>query len=280
VEGRNTEKVIDMYYTDNHFFDTYGLTLMAGKNFGETIREDSSNIIINESALDYFGFEDEVDAVGDILRSGGFVVTVIGVVKDFNQQSVKELPGPIGFIHQPANLFYSVKADMTNASKLISELEKIWISHYPENPFHYFFLDDYYNEQYEAEQRFSKLFLASSLIGIIIACLGLLGLSAYSITRRRKEIGIRKVNGANIPQVMVLLNKVFVIWVSIAFIIACPLAWFAMNKWLQNFAYKTELSWWIFALAGVIALFIAILTVSWQSWRAANKNPVESLRYE
>jgi putative ABC transport system permease protein len=173
-----------------------------------------------------------------------------------------------------------VKADMTNASRLISELEKIWISHYPENPFHYFFLDDFYNEQYEAEQRFSKLFLASSLIGIIIACLGLLGLSAYSITRRRKEIGIRKVNGAEIPQVMVLLNKVFVIWVAIAFIIACPVAWFAMNKWLQNFAYRTEMSWWIFALAGLLALIIALLTVSWQSWRAATKNPVESLRYE
>jgi putative ABC transport system permease protein len=280
VEGRNTEKVIDMYYADNHFFDTYDLSFIAGKSFGETMREDSANIIINESALAYFGFEDKVDAVGDILRSGSFEVTVIGVVKDFNQQSVKEEPGPIGFFHQSANLFYSVKADMTNASRLISELEKIWISHYPENPFHYFFLDDFYNEQYEAEQRFSKLFLASSLIGIIIACLGLLGLSAYSITRRRKEIGIRKVNGAEIPQVMVLLNKVFVIWVAIAFIIACPVAWFAMNKWLQNFAYRTEMSWWIFALAGLLALIIALLTVSWQSWRAATKNPVESLRYE
>jgi len=280
VEGRNTEKVIDMYYVDNHFFDTYGLSFIAGKGFGETMREDSSNIIINESALDYYAFEDAEDAVGDILRGGSFVVTIIGVVKDFNQQSVKEEPEPIGFFHQPNNLYYSVKAEMTDASRLLSELEEIWISHYPGNPFHYFFLDDFYNEQYEAEQRFSKLFLASSLLGIIIACLGLLGLSAYSITRRRKEIGIRKVNGANISHVMVLLNKVFVIWVAIAFIIACPLAWLAMNKWLRNFAYRTEMSWWIFALAGIIALLIALLTVSWQSWRAANKNPVESLRYE
>jgi len=280
VEGRNTEKVIDMYYVDNHFFDTYDLSFIAGRSFGEIIREDSANIIINESALAYFGFEDEVDAVGDILRSGNFEVTVIGVVKDFNQQSVKEEPGPIGFFHSPGNLYYSVKADMTNASRLISELEKTWISHYPGNPFHYFFLDDFYNEQYQEEHRFSKLFLASSLLGIIIACLGLLGLSAYSITRRRKEIGIRKVNGANISHVMVSLNKVFVIWVAVGFIIACPLAWLAMNKWLQNFAYKTQLSWWIFAIAGLIALIIALLTVSWQSWRSATKNPVESLRYE
>jgi len=280
VEGRNTEKVIDMYYVDNHFFDTYDLSIIAGKGFGETMREDSSNIIINESALDYYAFEDAEDAVGDILRGGNFVVTIIGVVKDFNQQSVKEEPEPIGFFHQPRNLYYSVKAEMTDASRLLSELEELWISHYPGNPFHYFFLDDFYNEQYEAEQRFSNLFLASSLLGIIIACLGLLGLSAYSITRRRKEIGIRKTNGASSSHVMVILNKVFVIWVAIAFIIACPIAWFAMNRWLQNFAYKTELSWWIFALAGLIALLIALLTVSWQSWRAANKNPVESLRYE
>jgi len=280
VEGRNTEKVIDMYYADNHFFDAYGLSFIAGKGFGETMREDSSNIIINESALAYFGFEDAEHTIGDILRGGNFVVTVIGVVKDFNQQSVKEEPGPIGFYHQPSNLFYSVSANMSDASKLVSELEKIWISHYPENPFHYFFLDDFYNEQYRAEQRFSKLFLVSSLLGIIIACLGLSGLSAYSITRRRKEIGIRKANGADIFRVMVLLNKVFVIWVAIAFIVACPVAWFAMNKWLRNFAYKTELSWWIFALAGMIAILIALLTVSWQSWRAATKNPVESLRYE
>ena len=280
VEGRNTEKVIDMYYVDNHFFDAYGLSFIAGKGFGETMREDSSNIIINESALDYYAFEDAEDAVGDILRGGNFVVTIIGVVKDFNQQSVKEEPGPIGFFHQPGNQFYSVRAHMSDVSALVSDLEKLWISHYPGNPFHYFFLDDFYNEQYEAEQRFSKLFLASSLLGIIIACLGLLGLSAYSITRRRKEIGIRKTNGASSSHVMLILNKVFVIWVAIAFIIACPLAWFAMNKWLQNFAYKTELSWWIFALAGLIALLIALLTVSWQSWRAANKNPVDSLRYE
>jgi len=280
VEGRNTEKKIEMYYVDNQFFDTYGLTLITGNNFGAAIREESNNIIINESALPYFGFEDAVSTIGDILRGGNQVVTVKGIVNDFNQLSLKELPRPIGFFNQPANLFYTIKAEMTNVSKLISELEKIWISCYPGNPFHYFFLDDFYDEQYRAEQRFSGLFLASSLLAIIIACLGLSGLSAYSITRRTKEIGIRKANGAGISRVMVLLNKDFVIWVAIAFIIACPVAWYAMNQWLRNFAYKTELSWWIFALAGIMAMIIALLTVSWQSWRAATRNPAETLRYE
>jgi len=280
VEGRNTEKKIEMYYVDNQFFDTYDLTFTAGNNFGTTISEESNNIIINESALPYFGFEDVVSTVGDILRSGEQMVTVKGIVNDFNQQSLKELPRPIGFINQPANTYYTISAEMTDIRKLISELENIWTSHYPGNPFHYFFLDDFYNEQYRAEQRFSGLFLASSLLAIIIACLGLSGLSVYSITQRTREIGIRKVNGAGIYQVMVLLNKDFVIWVVIAFIIACPVAWFAMNKWLLNFAYKTELSLWIFALAGIIAMIIALLTVSWQSWRAATKNPADTLRYE
>ena len=159
-------------------------------------------------------------------------------------------------------------------------MEKIWTSHYPDNPFNYFFLNDFYNEQYLADQRFNGLFLASSILAIIIACLGLSGLSAYAITRRTKEIGIRKVNGARITQVMVLLNKDFVKWVLFAIVIATPIAWFAMHKWLQNFAYRTELSWWIFACAGMLALVIALLTVSWQSWRAATRNPVEALRYE
>ena len=280
VEGRNTEKRIDVYYVDNQFFETYGLTLVEGDNFSATMIEDSSNIIINESALPYFGFEDAESAAGDILRSGRHVVTVKGIVNDFNQESLKELPSPIGFFNQPANQFYSIKAEMADIPGLISELENIWNSHYPGNPFHYFFLDEFYNEQYRAEKRFSGLFLASSLLAIIIACLGLSGLSVYSITQRTREIGIRKANGAGISQVMVLLNKDFVIWVALAFIIACPIAWFVMNEWLQNFAYKTELNWWVFALAGIIALLIALLTVSWQSWRAASRNPADTLRYE
>ena len=280
VEGRNTEKKIEMYYVDNQFFDTYGLTFTAGSNFGLAISEESNNIIINESALPYFGFEDVVSTVGDILRGGNYVVTVKGIINDFNQQSLKELPRPIGFINQPANQYYTIKAEMTEISRLISGLEKIWISHYPGNPFHYFFLDDFYNEQYQAEQRFSGLFLASSLLAIIIACLGLLGLSIYSITQRTREIGIRKANGAGNYQVMALLNRDFIIWVVLAFVFASPIAWFVMNKWLRNFAYKTEMSWWTFALAGVIVLFIALITVSWQSWRAATTNPADTLRHE
>jgi putative ABC transport system permease protein len=280
VEGRNTEKRIDVYYIDNHFFDTYGLTLRAGENYQPSIEEESNKIIINEAALPYYGFEEPVRTIGKILRGGKQEVTIKAIINDFNQQSLKQLPSPIAFFNQPANTFYTIKVNMTGIEHLLPELEKIWNSHYPGNPFDYFFLDDFYNEQYDADQRFSGLFLASSILAIIIACLGLSGLSAYSISRRTKEVGIRKTNGARILQVLILLNKDFVKWVGIAFVIAVPVAWFIMNKWLENYAYRVELSWWIFTIAGVIALVIALITVSLQSWRAATRNPVEALRYE
>ena len=280
VEGRNTEKKIEVYYVDDQFFDTYGINFEAGENFNSNILEDSSNIILNEAALSYFGFEDTESTIGEVLRGGRHMVFVKGIVRDFNQKTIKELPEPIGFFNQPGNLYYTIKAEMTDISRLISELEKIWIDHYPGNPYHYFFMDDFYNEQYQAEQRFSRLFLVGSLLAIIIACLGLLGLSTYAIIRRTKEIGIRKANGATVSQVMVLLNKDFVAWVAFAFIIGCPIAWYVMNNWLRNYATKTELSWWIFALAGIIAIIIALFTVNRQSWRAATKNPVDALRDE
>src|SRR4030043_253723 len=276
VEGRNTEKRIDVYYIDNHFFDTYSLTLLAGDNYNASIEEESNKIIINESALPYFGFEDAISTVGKILRSGKQEVTIKAIVNDFNQQSLKQFPSPIAFLNQPANTFYTIKVNMTGIGQLLPELEKIWTSHYPGNPFDYFFLDDFYNEQYDADQRFSGLFLASSILAIIIACLGLSGLSAFSISRRTKGVGIRKTNGARILQVMILLNQDFIKWVGIAFVIAVPVAWFVMKKWLENYAYRIELRWWIFALAGLIALVIALITVSWQSWKAATRNPVEA----
>ena len=280
VEGRNTEKRIDIYYIDNQFFSTYGLTLLAGENFGATIKEESNKVILNESALTYFGYEEPEKTVGKILRGGRQEVTIKGIVNDFNQQSLKELPRPMAFFNQPANVFYTIKANLVGIDRLIPELEKIWNEHYPGNPFNYFFLDDFYNEQYRSDQRFSGLFMVSSFLAIIIACLGLSGLSAYAITKRTKEIGIRRTNGARITQILILLNRDFIKWVIIAIIIATPLAWIVMDKWLQNFAYRISVSWWIFVLSAAIATGIALITVSWQSWRAAKRNPVEALRYE
>jgi putative ABC transport system permease protein len=151
---------------------------------------------------------------------------------------------------------------------------------FPGYPFEYSYLSDQVKNQYESETILMKLVNIFSILSIVVACIGLIGISLFMLEKRTKEIGIRKVNGATITEVMVMLNKDFVKWVAIAFVIATPIAYYAMNKWLQNFAYKTNLSWWIFALAGLLALGIALLTVSWQSWRAATRNPVEALRYE
>ena len=280
VEGRNTEKKLELYFIDDQFFSTYGLKLLAGDNFSKSIKEEATYIILNEAALQYYDFDNPVTTVGKILRGGRRQVTIKGVVNDFNQQSLKELPRPIGFFSQPANIYYTIKSNMKGINQLIPELERIWTSHYPGIPFSYFFLDDFYFQQYSADKRFSGLFLASAILAIIIACLGLSGLSAYSIVKRTKEIGIRKTNGSGIIQIMVLLNKDFIAWVLISFVIACPIAWYAMNNWLQNYAYRIEMSWWIFGLSGIIALIIALITVSWQSWQAAKSNPVEALRYE
>ncbi|MDF1551061.1 MAG: ABC transporter permease, partial [Bacteroidales bacterium] len=147
-------------------------------------------------------------------------------------------------------------------------------------PFEFTFLDESFDNQYKQETRFGKLISLFSLLSIAIACLGLLGLISFTLNRKQKEIGIRKINGAKISEILTMLNKDFVKWVAIAFVIATPIAYYAMHKWLENFAYKTTLSWWIFVLAGLLALGIALLTVSWQSWRAATRNPVEALRYE
>jgi putative ABC transport system permease protein len=281
VSGTNTEKKIDMIGIDQDFIKTYGLKLLAGRNFDQPYQEKINQLIINESALKYLGFANAEEAIGkELASSEQGNAHVIGVIRDFNQQSLKELPQPIAFSNRPWNEYYSIKVNQANLDRLIPYIKKTWNHQFPGNPIHYFFLDDYFNNQYQADRKFGEFFRLFSLLAIFIACLGLLGLSSYTISRRTKEVGIRKVNGAKTGEILVLLNRDFVKWVLVAFVIATPASWYVMNLWLENFAYKTELSWWIFALAGVISLGIALLTVSWLSWKAATRNPVEALRSE
>ncbi|HEX2967647.1 MAG TPA: ABC transporter permease [Bacteroidales bacterium] len=280
VEGRNTEKRIDIYYADNEFFSTYELKFIAGGQFAASAQEDMNKIILNESALEYYGFKDAEASIGKILRGGKQEVTVKAVIKDFNQLSLKELPRPLAFFNQPANVYYSIRTDLSDSKGLISGLEKIWTTHYPGNPFIYYFLSDFYDEQYSDDKRFFILFLISSIIAVIIACLGLYGLSAHAITRRTKEIGIRKSNGATTAEVLMLLNRDFLKWVLLSVILAIPVSFWLMSSWLENYPYQITMKWWIFVVSGIITLLTAFLTISWQSQKAAAKNPVEALRYE
>jgi putative ABC transport system permease protein len=176
--------------------------------------------------------------------------------------------------------YYSVRLNTNDITKALERLQVIWAGHYPSDPMDYFFADEFFFRQYKSETRFGNFYISLTLLSITIACLGLYGLIIFYLNQKRKEIGLRKINGAREAEIMLMLNKIITKWVASAFVIAFPVSYYVMQKWLQNFAYRTELSWWIFALAGIMVLGIALLTVSWQSWRAATRNPVEALRYE
>lgn len=265
--------------TDKDYFSTMGMNIVQGVPFSEKLESDSVAYILNQQAVAAMHLKEPVGTEIDF--SCWTKGRVIGVVKDFNYRSAHSSIEPLIIVnHLWGAQHLLVKLNRKPDQLLYSNLEKIWKKVNPESPFNFQPLSSSLEKMYRADRRFRNLLAASSTIALILSSIGLLGVILMHVQRRAKEIGIRKVNGAKISEVMTMLNKDFVKWVVIAFVVATPIAWYAMNKWLENFAYKTELSWWIFALAGVSALGIALLTVSWQSWKAATRNPVEALRYE
>jgi putative ABC transport system permease protein len=206
---------------------------------------------------------------------------VIGVIEDMQYFTLREASKPVMYyIKDWGKYEIALKLGSGNVSSTLTQIETIWKETAPEWPFSYQFLDARINNNYRSEINTGKIITGLSGISIFLSILGILGVILITIQQRTKEIGICKVNGARISEILMMLNKEFLKWVAIAFVIATPIAWFAMHKWLENFAYRTELSWWIFALAGSLTLVISLLTVSWQSWKAATRNPVEALRYE
>jgi len=280
----NTTNVFAYANVDYDFIPTFNLKLVAGQSFSREENESSNTIIINESAMKQLGYSDASSTINSFLMVGNKEYRIIGVLKDYHHESLKKEIKPIilfyGYKWMSDIGYYSIKLNSNNLNQTFAQIEKIWKQIYPEDHFQYFFLNDDFNAQYKADQAFGRVFTLFTFLAIFIAAIGLWGLAVYSSNQRTKEIGIRKVNGAKGTEILVMLNRDFVKWVALAFIIATPLAWFILNKWLENFAFKTELSWWIFAVAGLVALGIAMLTVSWQSWKAATRNPIESLRYE
>jgi len=266
---------------DKNYVPTLNLKVIQGENFTDEIQENQS-VIVNEKLLLRLGFDDSI--VGQIIQMDGKNLRISGVVKDFHFDSLKEEIEPLMLILRTYTgdrgnfLFIKYRADQLD--KVMQFILETWKDIAPGKELDFKLWDEQLNQRYKAEEKWSKIIGYASLVSIIISSLGLLGLTLLVINRRVKEIGIRKINGARISEVMVMLNTTFIRWVTISFIIACPIAWYVMHKWLENFAYKEKLSWWIFALAGIIALGTALLTVSWQSWRAATRNPVEALRYE
>jgi len=290
---QDVRKVTDQPYMANlfayanidfDFIQTFNLYLVAGRGFSRAENESNNTMIVNESAMTQLGYSDPSSALNSFVKVGDKEFKIIGVLKDYHHESLKKEIKPILFFygyHWMSDIgYYSIKLNSAHLKQTISRIEKIWKQTYPEDHFQYFFLDDEFNAQYKTDQAFGRVFTLFTFLAIFIATIGLFGLSVYSANLRTKEIGIRKVIGARILEILVMLNRNFIKWVVIAFVIATPPAWFILNKWLENFAYQTNLSWWIFALAGLISIIIAITTVTWQSWRAATRNPVEAIRYE
>jgi putative ABC transport system permease protein len=266
---------------DDGYINTYGLKLLAGRNFEQPIRNDSARTIITESVVQILGFNSPEAAVGEQLRFGNTIYTIKGVVNDFHHEGLKKTVKPVIFIHRhPFEFgFYSFKIQGDIGTSL-AHLRTLWSKHYPNDPFDYFFSDEYFNQQYNEEIRLSRILTAFTLFTIIVASLGLYGLISSIAEQRTKDISIRKVNGATVKDIIVLMLSFFTRFEIPAFLLACPLGWIIMNKWLQGFAYQTNLSWKIFVLTGLIAFIIAAASVMSQSYRAATKNPADTLRYE
>ena len=284
--GDNTDSAtVRINSMDYDFLDVFKLKLVAGRNFSKEFpRDPDTSVVITEKASQLLGYKTPQDAVGKTLiipGFGGWKPVIVGVVNDYHQLSLKKPLDPtILTCSLYDGEYYSLRINTSNLPGTLENVRRSWATAFPGNPFEYFFLDDYFNKQYENERKFEKLFLVFAILAIIIGCLGLFGLSAYTASQRIKEIGIRKVLGASVQDITKMLSTDFLKLVVIAIVIASPLAWWAMNKWLEDFAYRINISWWVFAVAGIVALLIAMLTVSFQAIKAAIANPVKSLRTE
>ena len=290
-EMENADNRIGIFSCDYSFASIFNLNFLSGNDFSEknVDNEGSGEYIINESAMRRLHYTNPDEIIGKefglIFNVGGIKIPtgkIIGVVRDFHLSSLKKKIEPLVLFKRKElwlmNFVVSFQpGKQTNA---LADIESVWTKMFPEYPFQYEYVSSMYEKVYTTELVQAKLLSVFTFIALFICSMGLLGLSLLTTQRRTKEIGIRKVNGAKISEIMIMLNWDFIKLIMTSFLLAIPFVYFAMNKWLENFAYKTALSWWIFALAGLAAMFIALITVSVQSWQAASRNPVEALRYE
>lgn len=295
MEGKeaNQENMVSLqnWQVDHDYIKTFGMSIQEGRDFSRNFPSDSNAVILNESAAKALSFNESIigkritsfgdGGNGGLDKSNLRVLTVVGVVEDFHFESLKQNVTPLMmFLSKRPSGFLSVRFQSANAEEVISMLEKEWKEMAPGQPFTYQFLDDSFGKMYAAETRLGSIFGIFSAVAIVIACLGLFALTAFTAEQRTKEIGIRKVLGASVSSIVIMLSKDFGKLVLIAFVLATPFAWWGVNEWLQSYEYKVDVAWWVYVLAGVVAFAVAWITMSYQSIRAALSNPVKSLRSE
>jgi putative ABC transport system permease protein len=284
VDGTDKQVDFDTFHGDANLCPMLGLQLVEGRFFSDDLTTDAHKVIVNETFVRDNKIEDPIGMKLEIGFGENIPLSeIIGVVKDFHYAPVTESIGPLIIQNGETSRYCLVAinaSDFNSLNRFIQEIKTETSKLSPSFPVEISFLDQAIEQLYRSEIQFRRTFSLFAGSAIIICSLGILAMSLFASQQRIKEIGIRKVNGAKVSEILTMLNKDFVKWVAIAFVIATPVAYYAMNKWLESFAYKTNLSWWVFALAGLLALGIALLTVSWQSWKAATRNPVEALRYE
>ncbi len=268
----------------DRYLPAYGVPLVTGRNF--TAQEtavnwnDNSKVILNERAVAELGFESPEEAMRTKIKWDERYLEVVGVTKDYNHMSAKANIDPMIFYPQNNDAYYSIRLTPDRMKEKVSELENLYKTYFPGNPFEYFFLDESYQKAYESEQQYGQIFTTASLLAIFIACLGLFGLARFTVEARTKEIGVRKVLGASVASIVTLLSKDFLKLVVVAIVIAAPVAAYFLDGWLEDFAYRIDIAWWVYALAALLAVSIAFVTVGYQSVKAGLMNPVDSLRSE
>lgn len=284
-------KSVNIVAVDEDFFELYSTEFLAGRNFSHEFSSDRGAVIFNETAIRQLGFSSPEEAVQqtviwDEADNDQHPKEILGVIRDFNQESLHKEVVPMVFalkeyLNAPwAGEYYSLKIAATDYPRALKQIQRSWNQTFPGSPFDYFFLDDYFNSQYQSDSQFAKVFSLFASLAIVIACLGLFGLSSYMTSQRTKEIGIRKVLGATALTVVGMLSRDFLKLVGVASILILPVIYFIMQKWLENFAYQMEISWWMLILPVVLVWFMALVTVSFQTVKTALENPVKSLRSE
>ena len=287
-DGAGSEDIKDIMflYTDYNFVNTYKIKMKEGRFFSKNFSSDTNAVVLNEEAVKALDLKNPIGKY--IVRVGEtpektLKFKVIGVTGDFNFESLHHKIEPLImnlFGHDGFGMFVTVRLAPKNVKSTIQYISSVWQKYAGDQALNYSFFNNDFAKLYASEQRTGQIFSIFSILAIFIACLGLLGLAAYTAEQRTKEIGIRKVLGATVPEIIFMLTKEFTKWVLIANIIAWPVAYYFMDKWLQDFAYRIDMSWWIFIFAGCTALAIALITISFQAIKAATANPVKSLRYE